>query len=1181
MMETRLTKRHQINSDYYDLHYSFVSFLVTAAKTILVSAKGENTDACGTIESHCLTLTFALLRRSSNNDTILIDGKNGSKRAEYLEDLSDPILIQYGLNLNGYNGTPVIHFTGTQPIFKINGNNQPHVRVNIRDITFESRGPYSTMFYVRDASFQCYRCSFHDMSTAIEFVLESSSDLVVQKSAFVGVQYGIKVYHKCALGRISIHDTTFSGVPGGSITGLQLEGDCIFPYPNANIYLRIERTNMTNFLAGVDMSISYVNLFDIVIEKCIFSHQTRGAVIISVGPTHGKLTKIYLQNSHFYNNRADSGGALQVISSQRDATNVQVNVTQCRFETNEATSMGGAVALKGGMTSRVKDCSFVANDCHNKDIMQFDYGKGAGGALGMDAMGKTMNTLIEGCLLANNSAGAYGGMIYAKAGKMKSQLVIVNSTLEGWTTSASREVTEGALIYSEIYTNLSRVTGLIRNPKVGGDAVHLTGIHGSVIDTSSIFTVAVGFSFKIFAVPIDSYAVSGRHAFETTKVRSAEQRSGVRKWETRISGTKLEKAYWNESSRQKKELGTTAKKSYRPVKTRNGSMSHVTSVLYHTFSLHYFPCLYSHYSLNESKFTGLSLYNPECIRCPYGGNCQNGQLRAKESFWGYKDGNNIKFVPLIEGYGCSGGECVNYDSCAKDRTGPLCARCKPGFSENFLTKFCTQNDQCEINPFWSVAVMFVIFYIPFFLYKKEIFSFLKRHLLWFRGHQTHENDRLPINADYTQHNDYNDAQERNELKKVICAAEGAGENNAEVQNAFQNTRRPNDVSVAFLKICFYFYQVESVLTMDRSDTKRGLLKKIHSFASSFFGFEFTVKDSSILCFKHSASPVEKMTTQLGLVAVVLAGFLLTYVVSLCIEKRFRGRGQGAKFSDRVFSTLFEVYLQCYAVFVRVILKLVTCIDVNGKSILYAQGDVECFTQWQYSLITVAVTWVIPFCLIVFLLPSLLSKGRIKERGLVVACFFPLLYMGFLAIQKIRQLINQEVNVDENDNTHQNHGMNSVLHNLVSAFHKDNNQTEYTWWEGVLILRRLVIIALASLIGDPYTKLYLILALQCLFLLHHVHVQPYNRRAMNALETATLTSLTFIGAMGFLNVPKDNKSSSHERLDQVFSWIQMLSTCALPIILGALLCVLAILQVVRGLCKCLCMIATRISRGTWT
>ena len=1073
----------------------------------------------------------------------------------------------------------------------VGGKYNPAVSLTIRDITFKMNATQATIFSLTHASFYCYKCTFHGMMTAVDFKWGSSSDLIISRSTFKGVVYGIKAQYMCGLGKLEISDSSFNGERGASNTGFQLISSCFrYPQPDGNVNIRMVRTHMTGFSKGMDLYISDITLFKLYINECHFSNQMQGSVLVGVSRRHKKYTKIAINGSSFRDNEADSGGALMFSSSYIDPANVEVNITNCTFERNKAKTIGGAVALKGGMMVRVKGSFFAMNECRGKVKMQFNYGKGSGGALGIDAMRKVIYTTVEGCTFKNNVAASFGGAIYTKEGPKKSNLHLSKSTFESYKKKENPAV-DGDLIYSTIYTKISHVNSLIQ-PLYGGNAIRLTGQYGSIIDRYSEFKVSSGNFFQLAAVPVNIYL---------SDPMLSNARSGLN-----LFGAQSDKGLSGATP-------STMQGSWDNISSSGRLASKMTTValMYQEFSLNFFECPYKHYNLNESVFKELKISNSNCQVCPEGGICLRGKLKSKENFWGYLEnhGQPVKFIRLLDNYGCTGKECAHYNSCAEGRTGQLCATCRAGFSEDFLSTTCIPNNRCNSKMFWLMACIFITMFIPLYLYKKEFLRRIRHHLLWFWRQKRNTSTAEALNTDYILFQDQSliTAERQQEPKgddvKII----------PEVQERQQ--RQPeSDIITGFLKICFYFYQIEAILNMQASESHVKILKAISSLARNIFNLKFTVAGSSS-CSSTNATPVQKILLRLGLIALILLIFVCLYTISLFIERYFLKKSNDRRFSDRVLPTLFEIFLMCYAVFVSATFKVINCVNVNGKLLLYQQGNLECYVLWQYFFITVAIAWVIPFCIVVFLLPHLLKERRIKEWGLFVVCVFPFPYIIAVAIhsfllrrnrvsnhqrsEKNKREDNKDNNGENNDEdkrkNHEHnhisndvenqddihtkngrsHALDSILANMTSTFIKGDNEKQYVWWDGVLIFRRLVIISVGSLIKDPYTKLYLLLLVQILFLLHHMHAKPFNSGALNAFETLSLTLLTLTGATRFVNVSNGSSlTGDREALSRVFAWLRIISTSILPISVCLVLCVLIILKMFRG-----CFLVSRfVNRG---
>ena len=78
------------------------------------------------------------------------------------------------------------------------------------------------------------------------------------------------------------------------------------------------------------------------------------------------------------------------------------------------------------------------------------------------------------------------------------------------------------------------------------------------------------------------------------------------------------------------------------------------------------------YSLNRGELRNNTIEKVQCLKCPRGGQCENGQITAKPDFWGYKDKGKVSFLACPPGYCCDKESCASYDGCNGNRSGILC-----------------------------------------------------------------------------------------------------------------------------------------------------------------------------------------------------------------------------------------------------------------------------------------------------------------------------------------------------------------------------------------------------------------------------------------------------------------------------------------------------------------------------
>ncbi|KAJ7391335.1 hypothetical protein OS493_019469 [Desmophyllum pertusum] len=97
-------------------------------------------------------------------------------------------------------------------------------------------------------------------------------------------------------------------------------------------------------------------------------------------------------------------------------------------------------------------------------------------------------------------------------------------------------------------------------------------------------------------------------------------------------------------------------------------------------------CSAGFYSLQHGVSRGLTITSIfSCLECPFGANCIKRNIAAKPNFWGYRISENpptLKFFACPEHY-CKSpdSDSMNYNNCHGKRTGFLCGKCSPEYSE--------------------------------------------------------------------------------------------------------------------------------------------------------------------------------------------------------------------------------------------------------------------------------------------------------------------------------------------------------------------------------------------------------------------------------------------------------------------------------------------------------------------
>ena len=383
-----------------------------------------------------------------------------------------------------------------------------------------------------------------------------------------------------------------------------------------------------------------------------------------------------------------------------------------------------------------------------------------------------------------------------------------------------------------------------------------------------------------------------------------------------------------------------------------------------------------------------------------------------------------------------------------------------------------------------------------------------------------------------------------------------------------------EVVTGFVKIVFYFYQIETVLRIYDSDVEQNVSDGIENSVRSFFNFDFISHTglSSTSCAFLDNTPTLKVATRVGFVATIFLALGLIYFISKAFIKMRKNlasasqeQGRGS-LCDKVLIALFEVFLLNYSAIIKATFALLNCVQVEEMSVLHLQGNIVCYQKWQYVLIGFGIAWIIPFCVYVFVLPGMISKYMLNTSSIFLGCILPLPLLVYSLLQR------RCCQADEEDGlSKKNFVTAAILKNRIGPFRKNLNNTEFLSWEGVYISRRLVIVALFTFMQDPLYRLYLILFVQTLILLHHVHFKPYKSVFLNIFETISLTALILINSMNLFAVYDYTHGIKEEgaKLDllKVFAWIEMFTVSVVPLVVAVVFVVLVIGRLGRLIFVC--------------
>ena len=573
-----------------------------------------------------------------------------------------------------------------------------------------------------------------------------------------------------------------------------------------------------------------------------------------------------------------------------------------------------------------------------------------------------------------------------------------------------------------------------------------------------------------------------------------------------------------------------------------------------------------------------------CSRCAPEAFCDSGVIRSKGNNWGYRVGDEVLFRQCPPFYCCSayGTPCTSYDTCAQNRDGPLCGRCKPGHSEDILSTKCLSDVDCmnRSKAFWvvyilaSIALTYVLMYFKdaillikgLFVSKQYRPLTMEEPLLVQENEDGHkrkggdqsdnsdsEVDEIPHDKNQEFSNvlspsvcsnledtdslplaDSNHKHRHHQYHRVYSlSSPGNDDSNLSALSIINDTKtninnKNNSTISGIFKILVQFYQVESMLRVE-SPLKNTLSSTNTNVFMDFILSVFNIKIISDSSKPNSMSvcPIEGMTviTKEFILSSVPLTCLGVVLVSYIVNKSLINIRQhqspshtsiinNKPFVARLKSCVLQLFLIGYAAVSLYLLKLINCIDIGRhRNVLYIQGDVECYQNWQYGVTAVILLWVVPFPVSLYFSSQMLVSGETSPNEFIATLFVPF----YTLLKKTKTWLRRK-----RVTSHYSSVMDSTLQDRESLIAILSGTFRKTYkmghplivWESIMVSRRLLFCLVYVLVNDNIVMLYLMLVLLILCLVHHGFIRAFTKKWLNIAETGSLGLLCVLCCVNF-------------------------------------------------------------------
>lgn len=192
----------------------------------------------------------------------------------------------------------------------------------------------------------------------------------------------------------------------------------------------------------------------------------------------------------------------------------------------------------------------------------------------------------------------------------------------------------------------------------------------------------------------------------------------------------------------------------------------------------------------------------------------------------------------------------------------------------------------------------------------------------------------------------------------------------------------------------------------------------------------------------------------------------------------------------------------------------TCIDIGqSRNVLFIQANVKCYQDWQYLALCVILLWVVPFPVSLYFASQMLILGEVSSNEFITTLFLPIFTI-FKMVKKRIKYKRKKPNYISVMNT-KLYERESLITILSGPFRKTYKLGHpLIVWESIMVSRRLLLCLVYVLVYDNVIKLYLMLALLILFLVHHGFIRAFTQKWLNITETFSLGLLSFLCCINF-------------------------------------------------------------------
>ena len=594
------------------------------------------------------------------------------------------------------------------------------------------------------------------------------------------------------------------------------------------------------------------------------------------------------------------------------------------------------------------------------------------------------------------------------------------------------------------------------------------------------------------------------------------------------------------------------------------------------------------YSISAGKL-GPDLTNQShinCYKCPFGGNCTNGRIKAASNFWGYvpkRSTDQIHFSACPFGYGCSGSSCSHYDSCGTGRKGVLCGQCKKGLTENIVSHDCFSSQQCRHPWIWLIVLIGGIVYVLSFLFLKEVANLFITVLVPKCFRESSDKNIFGRIRDSLKNLLYQNPPAQLLMDGVCCEKSEADYVHAERLDTTEYTpdgmnynKSHSALFPGMFKIVLFFYQSSVLFKVFNTTKSHGFTHITQEVIATLFNLRtdgIFYQDIS-WCPFDNLQPVSKVLFKVSFILYLFAIIFFIFLIFKIFKTIRKGNDhQSQTFYSRRCCCVLRLLLVSYSTMTVTCFSLLSCVNLGpfGK-VLFIDGSIQCYTWWQFIVITIVCIWIASLPIAIYTASWLLHADMLSTENFLLSLLLPLPTIVYWLYVCVTHQNNNELEAGIEDGNRRSENAEEMQDLLEGPFRhyngKENNRKYRLSWESIFIGRRLILTFIKTFVTDVLIRLYLMLFFMASFTLHHIYVRPFVSNFLNSIELMSLCVLSLICALNilpaFIYMNPMATSFYIQNLADVFHQTETILMLVFPSVIGFIVAILVTVRVLQFL-----------------